>query len=92
MTIHALFPQCAEPREQCFELFRMHYSQNFLGLHCWTPLERTPQLHNGFSPHYDCRKTGNPKQLLDTILLMYEGCFGLHPVVNAKESRVCAHP
>ena len=30
----------AEPREQCFELFRMQNNQNFLGLCPWTPWER----------------------------------------------------
>ena len=30
----------AEPREQCFEPFRMQNSQNFPGLCLWIPLER----------------------------------------------------
>ena len=45
-----------EPREQCFELFRMQNTQNFQGftpgLH-WGGLTvppQTPWLHNGFSP------------------------------------------
>ena len=31
-----------EPREQCFELFRIQNSQNFLGLCTWTPLTIPP--------------------------------------------------
>ena len=74
MTIHALVPQCTEPREQCFELFKMQNSPNFLGLHPWTPLWRdysapqTPQLYNGFSPCYACRKTNTPQKLLAAAL------------------------
>ena len=30
----------AEPREQCFESFRMQNSQKFPGFHPWTPLGR----------------------------------------------------
>ena len=37
MTVHALVSQCAEPRERCFEVFRMQNSQNFPGLRPWTP-------------------------------------------------------
>ena len=31
---------------------------------------QTPQLHNGFSPCYVRRKTGTPKILLDTALIV----------------------
>ena len=42
------------------------------GLH-WgelTALTQTPRLHKGFSSHYARRKTGNPKKLLDTALVL----------------------
>ena len=57
----------AEPRERCFELFRMQNSKNFPGLCPWTPLgkaysaSQTSQLRNGFSPRYARRKTGTPQ-------------------------------
>ena len=57
----------AEPRERCFQLFRMQNSQNFPGLRPWTSLGRTysvpqtPQLHNGFSLRYTRRKPALPK-------------------------------
>ena len=67
--------------EQCFELFRMQNSQNFPVLCPWTPLRRaysapfhqTPQMHNGFSPCYACRKTGTLKKLMSfsRILLIF---------------------
>ena len=53
MTFH-------EPREQCFELLRMQYSQNFLGLHPWTPL--------GMGLQYLRRKTDTSKKLPDAAL------------------------
>ena len=66
----------AEPRERCFELFRMQNSQKFPGFFTpgphWgglTVLPQTPQLHNGFSPCYTRRKSGTPKKLLDTALM-----------------------
>ena len=49
-----------EPREQGFELFRMQYSQNFLGLHPCTPL--------GMGLQYLRRKTNTSKKLLDAAL------------------------
>ena len=71
----------AEPWEQCFELFRMQNSQNFPVLCPWTPLRRaysapfhqTPQMRNGFSPCYACRKTGTLKKLMSfsRILLIF---------------------
>ena len=49
MTVLALVPQCAEPQEQCFELFRMKNSQKFSGA-----LPRAPGCSTGhlskFSP------------------------------------------
>ena len=71
---HRLLSQSHE--SDVLSLFRMQNSQNFQGLCPWTPLGRaystlqTNQLHNGFSPRYACRKTGNPKKLLDTALMM----------------------
>ena len=56
----------AEPREQCFELFRTQNSQHFSGIRPWTPLGKaysappppqSPQLHIGFSPRYPRSKT-----------------------------------
>ena len=34
-----------------------------------TALPQTPQLHNSFSHHYTCQKTGTPQKLLDTALI-----------------------
>ena len=64
-TVHALVPQC-------FELFKMQYSQKFSGpspldqsgegLQC-TPSHlclQTSQLHKGFCPHQACQKASPP--------------------------------
>ena len=75
MTVHALVPQCAEPRKPSFQLLRIQNTKKFPGLRHWTPLggaysatsipnpppTQTPHLHNGFSSRYACRKTGTPK-------------------------------
>ena len=68
----------AEPRERCFEQFKMQNSQNFSGLHPWTPLGKVYctllhlrlhcqpcQLHNAFSPCYISRTPGPHKKLTD---------------------------
>ena len=38
MTIHALVPQCAEPRKRCFELFECIIAKIFLRLVCGSHL------------------------------------------------------
>ena len=56
MTVHVLVPQCAEPRERWFELFRMQNSQNFPRLRPWIPLGRA----------YSATTTPNPPPPPDT--------------------------
>ena len=67
----------AEPREQCFELFRIQNSQKFPEFRPCTPLGRAystapvSQLHDGFSPRYAYQKTSTPKKLLNTALTFF---------------------
>ena len=58
-------------------------AKNFQGFAPVPP--QTPQLHNGFSPHYIRWKTGIPKKLLDTALqslVTHDGLVLLF--INAK--------
>ena len=41
MTVHALVPQCAEPRKRSFQLLRIQNTKKFPGLRHWTPLGGT---------------------------------------------------
>ena len=56
MTVHALVPQCAEPRKRSFQLLRIQNTKKFPGLRHWTPLGGGLQCHfhtNPPPPHPD---------------------------------------
>ena len=76
MTVHALVPQCAEPESDVLSYLECKRVKEIFGCCPWISIGKacnflqTPQLHNGFSPHYACQKTGITKKLLDMALMV----------------------
>ena len=71
MTVHALVPQCAEPRERYYELFKMQNSQNFSGALpldlSWESL-KCPSAAQRFFSSLGSLKNRHFKKFLDTVL------------------------